>query len=282
MSTYSVIGCGYVGSFVAASMKNQGHYVVGTTRTPQRFAELRNVVNEPIALDLAQQDCDFSFLEDQEGVLISVAPTQNGEGYQSVFSNGIRNLARAIRCRQSTRPLHVTYISSAGVYGDHQGQTVTEDSTVDCLNPVNAMLVEAENVLLTIDRPDTKICVLRLGGIYGPGRDMVAMIKQAAGEQIPKNGSDIPAWSGIFDITNGVSFAFSKQLVGIYNLVDDMQLSRRELSNEICDIDGLPPVIWANENMPGARAMNAKVANEKIKSEGFLLSSPSMLMPTLV
>ncbi|MDB4345320.1 NAD-dependent epimerase/dehydratase family protein [bacterium] len=282
MSTYSVIGCGYVGSFVAASMKNQGLYVVGTTRTPQRFAELRNVVNEPIALDLAQQDCDFSFLEDQEGVLISVAPTQNGEGYQSVFSNGIRNLARAIRCRQSTRPLHVTYISSAGVYGDHQGQTVTEDSTVDCLNPVNAMLVEAENVLLTIDRPDTKICVLRLGGIYGPGRDMVAMIKQAAGEQIPKNGSDIPAWSGIFDITNGVSFAFSKQLVGIYNLVDDMQLSRRELSNEICDIDGLPPVIWANENMPGARAMNAKVANEKIKSEGFLLSSPSMLLPTPV
>ena len=282
MSSYSVIGCGYVGSFVAASMKNQGHYVVGTTRTPQRFAELRNVVNEPIALDLAQQDCDFSFLEDQEGVLISVAPTQNGEGYQSVFSNGIRNLARAIRCRQSTRPLHVTYISSAGVYGDHQGQTVTEDSTVDCLNPVNAMLVEAENVLLTIDRPDTKICVLRLGGIYGPGRDMVAMIKQAAGEQIPKNGSDIPAWSGIFDITNGVSFAFSKQLVGIYNLVDDMQLSRRELSNEICDIDGLPPVIWANENMPGARAMNAKVANEKIKSEGFLLSSPSMLLPTPV
>jgi nucleoside-diphosphate-sugar epimerase len=282
MSTYSVIGCGYVGSFVAASMKNQGHYVVGTTRTPQRFAELRNVVNEPIALDLAQQDCDFSFLEEQEGVLISVAPTQNGEGYQSVFSNGIRNLARAIRCRQSTRPLHVTYISSAGVYGDHQGQTVTEDSTVDCLNPVNAMLVEAENVLLTIDRPDTKICVLRLGGIYGPGRDMVAMIKQAAGEQIPKNGSDIPAWSGIFDITNGVSFAFSKQLVGIYNLVDDMQLSRRELSNEVCDIDGLPPVIWANENMPGARAMNAKVANEKIKSEGFLLSSPSMLLPTPV
>ena len=282
MSTYSVIGCGYVGSFVAASMKNQGHYVVGTTRTPQRFAELRNVVNEPIALDLAQQDCDFSFLEDQEGVLISVAPTQNGEGYQSVFSNGIRNLARAIRCRQSTQPLHVTYISSAGVYGDHQGQTVTEDSTVDCLNPVNAMLVEAENVLLTIDRPDTKICVLRLGGIYGPGRDMVAMIKQAAGEQIPKNGSDIPAWSGIFDITNGVSFAFSNQLVGIYNLVDDMQLSRRELSNEICDIDGLPPVIWANENMPGARAMNAKVANEKIKSEGFLLSSPSMLLPTPV
>ena len=282
MSSFSVIGCGYVGSFVAANMKNQGHYVVGTTRSSQKFAELRKVVNEPISLDLAQQHTDFSFLENQQGLLISVAPTQNGDAYQNVFSNGIRNLARALRCRQSTQPLHVTYISSAGVYGDHQGECVTEDSTVDCVNPVNAMLVEAENVLLTIDRPDTSICVLRLGGIYGPGRDMVSMIKQAAGEQIPKNGNDIPAWSGIFDITNGVSFAFINQLTGIYNLVDDMQLTRRELSNEICDIDGLPPVIWANENAPGARSMNAKVANDKIKSRGFRLSNPSMLMPTPV
>ena len=184
MSSYSVIGCGYVGSFVAANMKSQGHYVVGTTRTSQRFAELRNVVSEPISLDLSEPNCDFSFLEEQQGLLISVAPTQNGDGYQSVFSSGIRNLARALRCRQSTQPLHVTYISSAGVYGDHRGETVTEDSSVDSVNPVNAMLVEAENVLLTIDRPDTKICVMRLGGIYGPGRDMVSMIKQAAGEQI--------------------------------------------------------------------------------------------------
>ncbi len=263
-------------------MKSQGHYVIGTTRSSQRFAELSNVVNEPISLDLAAPDCDFSFLEDQQGLLISVAPTQNGDGYQSVFSSGIRNLARALRCRQSIQPLHVTYISSAGVYGDHRGETVTEDSSVDSVNPVNAMLVEAENVLLTIDRPDTKICVLRLGGIYGPGRDMVSMIKQAAGEQIPKNGNDVPAWSGIFDITNGVSFAFNNQLVGTYNLVDDMQLSRRELSNEICDIDGLPPVIWANENISGARSMNAKVSNQKIKTEGFRLSSPSMLLPTPV
>lgn len=282
MSSYSVIGCGYVGSFVAANMKNQGHYVVGTTRSQQRFPELRNVVNEPIALDLSQTGCDLSFLEEQQGVLISVAPTQNGDGYQSVFSNGIRNLARGLRCRQSTHMLHVTYISSAGVYGDQQGDLVTEHSPVDSINPVNAMLVEAENLLLAIDRPDTRVCVLRLGGIYGPGRDMVAMIKQAAGEQIPKNGNDVPAWSGVFDITNGISFAFNNQLSGIYNLVDDMQLTRRELSNEICDIDGLPPVLWANKNSPGSRAMNAKVSNQKLKSEGFRLSSPSMLVPSLV
>ena len=282
MSSYTVIGCGYVGSFAAANLKYQGHYLTGTTRSSERFSELRHVVNEPLSLDISDATSDFTFLEDQSGLLVSVAPSQNGDNYQAVFSEGIKNLARALRRRQSNHSLHVIYISSAGVYGDQKGESVTEISDVDRSNPINKMLINAENVMLSIDRPDTQVCVLRLGGIYGPGRDMVSMIKQAAGEQIPKNGNDVPAWSGIFDITNGVSFAFNNQLSGVYNLVDDMQASRRELSNQICDIEGLPPVIWANVNTPGSRSMNAKVSNQKIKSAGFKLSSPSMLMPLAV
>ncbi len=279
MSSFAVVGCGYVGSHVAACLKSQGHYLTGTTRSPQRFSELRRVVHQPITLDLEDFNSDFTFLEHQQGLLISVAPSQSGDGYREIFSGGIKNLARALLRRTSTQPIHVTYISSAGVYGDQKGQTVTEESTVDRSNPINAMLVEAERVLLSIDRPDTRICVFRLGGIYGPDRDMVSMIKQAAGERIAKNGNDVPAWSSIFDITRGASFAFSNQLVGIYNLVDDMQLTRRELSNQICDFDGLPPVIWADENNSSTRTMNARVSNQKIKSTGFTLCTPSMLMP---
>ncbi len=279
MSSFAVVGCGYVGSHVAACLKSQGHYLTGTTRSPQRFSELRRVVHEPITLDLEEINSDFTFLEHQQGLLISVAPSQSGDGYHEIFSGGIKNLARALLRRTSTQPIHVTYISSAGVYGDQKGQTVTEESTVDCSNSINALLVEAERVLLSIDRPDTRICVFRLGGIYGPDRDMVSMIKQAAGERIAKNGNDVPAWSSIFDITRGASFAFSNQLVGIYNLVDDMQLTRRELSNQICDFDGLPPVIWADENNSSTRTMNARVSNQKIKSTGFTLFTPSMLMP---
>lgn len=282
MSSFAVVGCGYVGSYVAASLKSQGHYVTGTTRALYRFPELRHVVQEPIILDLGDTASDFEFLEHQQGLLISVAPTHTGDDYHKIFSAGIRNLAQALIRRRSTLPLHVNYISSAGVYGDQKGKIVTEESAVDCCDPINKMLVDAENVLLAIDRPDTRICILRLGGIYGPDRDMVSMIKQAAGEQIHKNGNDIPAWSCIFDITRGVSYAFSNQLSGIYNLVDDMQLSRRELSTQICDIDGLPPVIWANQNRVGARTMNARVSNHKIKSTGFVLSTPSMLMPVSI
>ena len=206
-----------------------------------------------------------------------MAPTQRSEGYDNVFSRGMSTLSRALRCRQSSRPLHVTMISSAGVYGDQQGQSVDEETRLDTSNPANALLASAEDMILSIDRPDTTICVLRLGGIYGPGRNMVAMIQRAAGHQVPKDGNAIPAWSGILDITKGVQFAFNERLQGIYNLVDDMQLSRRELSTVICDREGLPPVLWGYSEPQGSRSLNAKVSNRKIKAAGFALSSPSML-----
>ena len=108
---------------------------------------------------------------------------------------------------------------------------------------------------------------------------MVSMIRQAAGQQVPKYGDAVTAWSNIVDITRGIHFAYERQLEGIYNLVDDMQLSRRELSTMICDLDGLPPVLWSHTPSPTERNMNARVSNTKLKNEGFQLISPSMLIP---
>jgi nucleoside-diphosphate-sugar epimerase len=144
------------------------------------------------------------------------------------------------------------------------------------------MLSAAEELMLDIDRPDTAICVLRLGGIYGPGRDMVAMIREAAGQQVPKDGNAINAWSGLVDIARGVQFVSEQKLTGIYNLVDDMQLSRRELSTLICDEEGLPPVLWSHGSSASERSINARVSNQKIKDAGFELVSPSMLIPAVV
>ena len=191
----------------------------------------------------------------------------------------MRSLAAALRRRISTQPLHITYISSVSVYGDQRGEEVNESAALDTRSPVNSMLATAEELMLDIDRPDTSICVLRLGGIYGPGRDMVGMIREAAGQQVPKNGNAINAWSSLVDIARGVQFACDQRLSGVYNLVDDMQLSRRELSTLICDQEGLPPVLWNHTSSPTDRSMNARVSNQKIKDAGFQLVSPSMLQP---
>ena len=276
---FGVIGCGYVGTAVAMRMQRAGHSVTATTRSAENVRELKRLIDDVRQLDINDADPDLSFLGDLQGLLISVAPTRRNEAYGDVFERGMRSLAAALRRRISTQPLHITYISSVSVYGDQRGEEVNESAALDTRSPVNSMLATAEELMLDIDRPDTSICVLRLGGIYGPGRDMVGMIREAAGQQVPKNGNAINAWSSLVDIARGVQFACDQRLSGVYNLVDDMQLSRRELSTLICDQEGLPPVLWNHTSSPTDRSMNARVSNQKIKDAGFQLVSPSMLQP---
>ncbi len=276
---FGVIGCGYVGMDAALRLKSANHHVIGTTRSKAKLLELREVLHGAHLLDITDPNLDLSFSDSLDGLLISVAPCMEGDEYSNVFARGIRNLSHALHQRHRQRPLHITYISSAGLYGDQKGKDVTEDSAVDTQSPLNALLGAAEDLILNVSNNNLKICVLRLGGIYGPGRDMVSMIRQAAGQRVPKDGNAVTAWSGIIDITRGIQFAYENGLEGIYNLVDDMQLSRRELSTMICDLDGLPPVLWNHTPSPTERNVNARVSNAKLKNKGFQLISPSMLIP---
>ena len=282
MDLFCVIGCGYVGTSAALHLKYQGLHITGTTKSRSKLISLSDTVAEPLIVNLADPDTRFDFLEKQNGLLISVAPSRDGDSYDEVFSSGIKTLASALQRRQSTHPLHITYISTAGVYGDHQGSPVDEETDLDREHAINALLAQAEETLMGIERPDTTICILRLGGIYGPGRDMAGAIKSAAGESVKKNGNHVCSWTNIVDVAEGIAFAYDRKLEGIFNLVDDMQLTRRELSNVLCDADGLPPVLWMNHDLPGQRISNARVSNQKIKSAGFRFKSPSMLDPLQV
>lgn len=273
---FGVIGCGYVGSAVCRRLSFAGHDVLATIRDEARFPRVEALGATPTLLDLASDHANFSFLEELDGLLISVAPTRQEESYEEVFSKGIKNLIQALKICPRHRPLHITYISTVGVFGDQGGQEVGEGSPLDRSHPINRLLIEAEQQLLDLQGPNWSVCVLRLGGIYGPGRDMVSLVQRAAGRQISRDGDHIPAWTHLEDISRGVEFAWSHDLKGTFNLVDDMRLSRRQLSNIICERRGLPPVIWCGAPS-GARVVNASVSNAKIKRRGFTFLSPSML-----
>jgi nucleoside-diphosphate-sugar epimerase len=201
------------------------------------------------------------------------------DNYRAVYGAGVTALVEAIKSRQSDRPLHVTYLSSAGVYGNQFGAVCDESTPTDRSNSANALLADAEHAILSLNASGTSTCVLRLGGIYGPNKDIASYIRSASGQMVPKNGSHVNAWVHLQDIVRGIDFAFSKQLKGIFNLVDDLQVSRRDLSNLLCDDQGLAPVIWDNHDRPDARIFNARVSNEKLKKLGFQPSICSMLDP---
>ena len=225
---------------------------------------------------------DASFLDRLDGVLIAMAPTTatfEEDQYEKVYGQAVPALVEALRQRQGRRPLNVTYLSSAGVYGDQAGAICNELTPPDCSNNANALLASAETSVLSLNDASTQACVLRLGGIYGPGKDIPSYIRSAAGQPVRKNGNHINAWVHLHDIIRGVDFAFGRRLQGIYNLVDDLQFTRRQLSNALCDDFGLPPVIWDNHDRPGARIFNARVSNARLREIGFQPSVSSMLEP---
>jgi len=280
--SFGIIGCGYVGSAAAIHFRRQGHEVVGTTTSPARLAELCDLVDHPRIYNAADAMADASFLDHLDGVLIAMAPTTASfeqDQYEKVYGQAVPALVDALRQRQGRKPLHVTYLSSAGVYGDQSGALCTELTPPDCSNSANALLASAESSVLALNDASTQACVLRLGGIYGPGKDIPSYIRSAAGQSVQKNGNHINAWVHLKDIIRGIDFAFGRRLQGIYNLVDDLQFTRRQLSNALCDDDGLPPVIWDNHDRPGARIFNARVSNARLREIGFQPSISSMLEP---
>ena len=281
---FGIVGCGYVGSAVAAHLRRQGHEVVGTTTSPGRLSELCDLVDHPRIYNAADPLADVSFLDQLDAVLIAMAPTTvtfEEDQYEKVYGQAVPALVDALGRRKGCKPLHVTYLSSAGVYGDQAGAICNELTPPDCSNHANALLASAETSILSLNDASTQACVLRLGGIYGPGKDIPSYIRSASGQSVRKNGNHINAWVHLLDIVRGIDFAFERRLQGIYNLVDDLQFTRRQLSNALCDVDGLPPVIWDNHDRPGARIFNARVSNARLREMGFRPSVGSMLEPVV-
>ena len=141
----------------------------------------------------------------------------------------------------------------------------------------SAAIVEAE--LEMLDTITAGTVAASKAVVVDANKDIASFIRSASGHMVPKNGSHINAWVHLQDIVQGIDFAYQQRLHGVFNLVDDLQVSRRDLSNLLCDDEGLAPVIWENHDRSDARIFNARVSNEKLKQLGFQPSVRSMLDP---
>ena len=150
---FGILGCGYVGSAVARSFRGKGFELTGTTTSPERLADLATLVDHPRVFELGDETADHRFLDELDGLLIAVAPKQGDycpEQYRALYCDGIDALARLIRRRRAASPLHITYLSSSGVYGNQRGDHCHEDRSPDLSSEQNAALVSAEHAILAL------------------------------------------------------------------------------------------------------------------------------------
>lgn len=168
-----VLGAGYVGGEVVRQALRRGWHVAALTRNPEKAAALRATgCALVIEADLAGEA--WHEAASRAGpfrcVLNSVSSSGGGiEGYRRSYLDGTQSIARwlATQARGGT----IVYTSSTGVYPQGGGANVTEDSPTELTVGTGRVLLEAEELLrVSAERAGWRSFVLRLAGIYGPGR----------------------------------------------------------------------------------------------------------------
>jgi nucleoside-diphosphate-sugar epimerase len=269
----AIVGCGYIGTRVAKNLCGKSNYIVtATTTTPQRVSELESIAHRVAVLEASDRDAVSAVLQEQDAVMLCVG-ARNPNTYRESYLDTAKTLTSVIQEIPTVKQL--IYTGTYSVYGDRQGELVNEDSIVAPANTNGEILAETEQVLLAASNPNLQVCILRLGGIYGSGRELVKIFRGWAGTTRPGAGEDVTNWVHTDDVIGGLIFALENRLQGIYNLVGDVSLSSRELLDRVFETNNLPKAIW-DKSVPSKRPYNAKVSNQKIKDAGYQFVHPEI------
>ncbi len=264
-----VAGCGFVGERVADLLHAAGHEVVGLTHSPESAVRLAmakpwrtescDISNRAAVTELATRIGASTI----EAVIHCASSSRGGaEMYQSVYVDGMRHLTHAF---PTAFPL---YTSSTSVYPQVNGEIIDETSLAEPERDTGRLLREAENIALS-----AKGAVARLAGIYGPGRSFVLknLLEGKAAVEGNQGQGRILNQIHADDAAAALVHLVTQRLSGIYNIVDDAQMTQRQCLERLCSIFGV--------KLPGTREpdpnrkrgwSHKRVSNTKLHATGWM------------
>lgn len=261
MPTLLSFGHGYSAEAVARLLLARGWRVIGTTRSAERAAAIRATGAEALVWGV---DDMSPALDAATHILTSAEPGTGGDPVLAVLGDQI-----AARAGQYA---WAGYLSTTGVYGDHQGEWVDEDSELRPSGPRNHARVAAEAAWLSV--PDLPVHVFRLAGIYGPGRGPFAKVQNGTARRIVKE-NHVFGRIHVDDIAQVVVASIDRPDGGrIYNVADDLPAAGHVVVAEAARLLGVtPPPLedFATAEMtPMARSFYAdsrRVRNTRLHAE---------------
>ncbi|WP_069298416.1 SDR family oxidoreductase [Neptunicoccus sediminis] len=255
-------GHGYSAQALAADLLPRGWQVIGTNRS----GEVPQAGVETVAWPGTDM---IPYLDRASHLLISAGPDAAGDP----VLNGLRT---EIASRSFD---WVGYLSTTGVYGDHQGGWVDEDTPLTPSTRRGRLRVAAEAAWQSMDLP---LHIFRLAGIYGPGRGPFAKVRAGTARRVIKK-NQVFSRIHVEDIAQVLAASMAKPDPGaIYNLCDDEAAPPEDVIGFAAELLGVPvpeAVDFDTADMtPMARSFYAeskRVRNDRIKSElGVTLKYP--------
>lgn len=259
-----IAGAGYTGTAIARffSAKKQKVYVL--TRSAEKAGRFAAEGIEPLVMDLTRPET--LQLPPVHFVVMAAAPDERTEeSYRRIYLEGNASLLGALS--KNARPFLVTYLSSSGVWPDRGGAWTDESVEARPDTERARILYEAEKQVLGWGYPAV---VLRLAGIYGPGRNR---LKARSGT--PETGK--ARWMNLIhvdDIAAAMPVIFKKAVEGsVLNVVDDEPVASPDFYDWLAREAGRPEL--AALGGEGKPQNGKRLSNRHLKELGVSLQYPT-------
>ncbi len=267
----TVLGAGYVGGRLVRQAVGRGLRVTALTRNRSVADRLKDLGGVDVVCGLLEDDAWHSRIPPDQDLVVNCVGAGGGglAGYRRSYLEGQESINRWLA---GGRVRVLIYTGSIGVYPQDDGSRVDETAPAGGHSEFADVLLEAERRVLEAGGPDLRRFILRLAGIYGPGRHFL-LDRLRAGEPIPGDPGAVMNAVHLDDICGAVWSAAAGARPGsdgVYNVVDDLPATRREVAGWLASRLGLPePVFDPSVSGPRgrrARSRHRRIANEKIKA----------------
>lgn len=256
MNTLLSLGHGYSAQVLARHLLAKGWAVIGTTRRADKARDFAAAGVEP----LIWPGDPGPALARATHILISAAPDAAGDPF-----------LRAVPGLADSQAEWVGYLSTTGVYGDHQGRWVDEATPLIPQSERGRWRVQAEDQWRATGLP---VHVFRLAGIYGPGRGPFEKVRDGTARRIIKPGQ-VFSRIHVGDIAQVLMASMARPDPGAaYNVCDDDPAPPQDVIGHAAALLGLPdpPAVPFEDADLGPMATSfysesKRVRNDRIKAE---------------
>lgn len=233
MKQLFIAGCGYTGSLVAKEASDEGWQVICHLREQSKADLLAAAGFETVVCGMDDQ-ADIPVLPITGKVLLYSVPPQGGGS----IDLRARNFCAAME-RDRLVPSRIIYLSATSVYGDTGGAVVTEQSPAQATSAMGRRRLDAEQLFQEFgQRHCIPVVILRISGIYGPGRLPIMQISQGQPlllEELAKPSNRIH----VTDLVRVCLTALDRG-EGVYNVSDGHPASMTSYFNACADLLGYP------------------------------------------
>jgi nucleoside-diphosphate-sugar epimerase len=272
-----IFGLGYSAMHYVTT-RAAGKYVAGTVRTRDKAQQIdashTNV--EALVFDTPAIDATIEQrLASATRLLISIPPSDSADLVLAHFAEAVASAPRLER---------IVYLSTIGVYGDAHGAWIDEDESTEPNSARNRARALAEQQWLTFgEGARKKVTILRLAGIYGPGRNALVNLREGKARRIIKP-AHVFNRIHVEDIARAIEAVFGRDAPsGVFNVTDDEPAPPQDVIAYAAGLLGIepPPEIpfESADLTPMTRSFyssSKRVSNEKMKEKlGVTLAYPT-------